>query len=59
METMGKQVQDMIDILTANKSEAIAADKGNKTAAKRLRAGNAQLLPIIKAVKAQSLGKTI
>jgi hypothetical protein len=57
METMEKQVQDMIDILTANKAEAIGADKGNKTAAKRLRAGNSLLLPIIKAVKKQSLGK--
>lgn len=59
MDTMEKQVQDMIDILTASKVEAIGADKGNKTAAKRLRAGNALLLPIIKAVKAQSLGKTV
>jgi hypothetical protein len=55
--TLEKQVQDMIDILTANKAEAIAADKGNKAAAKRLRAGNALLMPIIKAVKAQSLGR--
>jgi hypothetical protein len=57
METMEKQVQDMIDILTANKEEAINADKGNKAAAGRLRKGNALLLPIIKAVKKQSLGK--
>ena len=55
--TLEKQVQDMIDILTASKAEAIGADKGNKTAAKRLRSNNALLLPIIKAVKAQSLGK--
>ena len=55
--TLEKQVQDMIDILTANKVEAIAADKGNKTAAQRLRLGNALLLPIIKAIKKQSLGK--
>jgi len=59
MDTMEKQVQDMIDILTANKLEAINADKGNATAGKRLRAGNALLLPIIKAVKAHSLGKTV
>lgn len=55
--TLEKQIQDMIDILTANKVEAIAADKGNKAAAQRLRAGNSILLPIIKAVKKQSLGK--
>jgi len=57
MDTMEKQVQDMLDILTLNKTEAINADKGNKTAAKRLRASNALLLPIIKALKAQSLGR--
>ena len=55
--TMEKQVQDMIDILILNKAEAANADKGNKTAAKRLRAGNALLLPLIKAIKKQSLGK--
>lgn len=55
--TLEKQIQDMIDILTLNKTEAINADKGNKTAGKRLRAGNSLLLPIIKAVKKQSLGK--
>lgn len=55
-ETMEKQIQDMIDILTASKAEAIKADGGNSSAA-RLRKGNASLLPIIKAVKNQSLRK--
>jgi hypothetical protein len=57
MATLEKQIQDMIDILTTNKEEASKADKGNITAALRLRKGNALLLPIIKAVKNQSLGK--
>lgn len=56
-ETMEKQIQDMIDILTASKAEAIKADGGNSSAAARLRKGNASLLPIIKAVKNQSLRK--
>jgi len=55
--TLEKQVQDMIDICFASKIEAVGADKGNNAAAKRLRAGNALLMPIIKAVKAQSLGR--
>jgi hypothetical protein len=55
--SMEKQVQDMIDILTANKSEAVAGDKGNKTAAKRLRAGIAVIPKMCKALKATTLGK--
>ena len=57
MTTLEKQIQNMIDILTENKVEAIKADNGNATAAKRLRAGNALLLPIIKEIKKQSLRK--
>lgn len=56
-KTLEEQVQDMIDVLVMAKEEAIAADKGNASAGRRLRTGIKQLLPIIKAVKAQSLGK--
>lgn len=55
--TMTKQVQDMIDILTASMDDATKADGGNAQAGKRLRASTKELLPIIKEIKKQSLGK--
>jgi hypothetical protein len=54
---MEDKIQQMIDILTTAKPDAAKADKGNAQAGKRLRASIASLLPMIKAVKAQSLGK--
>jgi hypothetical protein len=57
MDSMEKKVQEIIDILMVSKDEAVDADKGNKKAAKRLRANNAKVIPLIKELKAQSLGK--
>lgn len=54
---MEEKIQSMIDILANAKVEAIKADKGNISAGARLRKLLPLLLPIIKATKAQSLGK--
>jgi len=55
--TMTEKIGEMITIIQSANIEAGNADRGNKAAGKRLRAYIASLLPIIKDIKKQSLGK--
>jgi hypothetical protein len=56
-KTLEDQINDMISTLTEAKNEAVKADAGNASAGRRLRAEMAKIPKMIKAAKAQSLGK--
>jgi len=56
-KTIVEQLDDAIAVLQDAKDHGTKVDKGNKAAGVRLRAGIAQVAPIIKNIKLQSLGK--